>query len=118
MGSFACQQSSSDPVYEELWTGIQRFLLSDPTVLSNDATILLNKVRSENFVLFSYHHTSVSMFGRDCNIEIVEVEVKTILISLNLPKGSALVKPLNDMYVIQQLSVQRTSLNAKFQLLH
>ena len=84
-------------MYRDLWSGVQRFLLSDPSVLSDNAAVLVEKVRSEDFVLFSSEQTSVSMFGQDCDIEVVKAGVKSVMMSLNLPKGSALAKPLNDV---------------------
>ena len=95
----SCLQNSTDSVYQGLWSGIQRFQKSDATVLSLDVSVMTNKVRSENFVLLLPETDSLNMFADDCNIILQDTTLLTRMQAPILPKGSALAKPLADVWV-------------------
>ena len=96
--SLSLQQDGQNPVYQGLWAGIQRFRATDPMVLSDNATAIAQKVRSEDFVLFLPRLTAMSMFREDCNIIFKEAGMKqNLMMGPILPKGSILVEPLSDL---------------------
>ena len=90
-------QNSSNHVNQGLWAGIQRFYQTDPSVLSPNITVLASKVRSEDFVLFTYHLNLLDMFKGDCDLVVKEVDFGSNMVSHVLPKRSALWKPLSDV---------------------
>ena len=60
---------------------------------------MADKVRSENFVLFTAKANSLKMFVNDCDIVLRDTELLTYMLAPILPKGSALTRPLSDVYV-------------------
>ena len=95
---FLCTlQSSTHPVYQDLWAGIQRFYQTDPSVLSFSNSELANKVRNEDFVFFTYRLNAMDLFKEDCDVVMKEADFGAVMMSPVLPKGSALIKPLSDM---------------------
>ena len=93
-------KSSTDAVYKGLWSGIQRFQKSDPAVLSVNTSALAIKVRSDNFVLIASRADALEMFADNCDIVLQDTVLLSIVQAPLLPKGSALTKPLSDMYVL------------------
>ena len=97
---FLLFKNSTDAVYKGLWSGIQRFQKSDPVVLSVNTSALANEVRSGSFVFIASRADTLEMFTDNCDIVLQDTVLLNIMQSPILPKGSALTKPLSDMYVL------------------
>ena len=90
-------QNSTDSVYQGLWSSIQRFQKSDPTILSLNVSAMAKKVRTENFVLLLPETDSLNMFADDCNIILQDTSLPIRMQAPIVPKSSVLAKPLSDV---------------------
>ncbi|XP_070180460.1 probable glutamate receptor [Littorina saxatilis] len=90
-------QNSNDSVLRDLWRGIQRFSTEDGDVISQNLTVLTQKVRSEDFVLLDSAMVAREYFGGECDIAVVDAGLGGLLPSLTFPEGSALTGPVSDV---------------------
>ena len=89
----------------EIWSAIQRFALTDPEVLTTNSSVMVSKVRQESFVLIMDHISALDLFRMYDDVIIVNTDIRSVMLGVVLPKGSALAAPLSDVYVYYSNSI-------------